>query len=164
MAQTGLRTAYLLSTIIAFLAIVASAGGLLLGDLYRDNALVTVGWVGNDLVTLVVAVSVLVAALILSMRGSLRARLVWLGMLGYTLYNYAFYLFGAAFNRFLPLQGAVYMLALTAASVSAVRAGFPEAAAQIPIWGFLLVGSLVASGLLLGSLQSAQSGEKGEFR
>lgn len=34
----------------------------------------------------------LVVALILSRRGSQRAQLVWLGMLDYMLYNYAFYL------------------------------------------------------------------------
>jgi len=62
---------------------VASAGGLVIGDLYRDNTWATAGWLGNDLVTLVVAVSLLVAALILAMRGSQRAQLVWLAMLGY---------------------------------------------------------------------------------
>jgi len=116
MAQTKLGTAYVLSAIIAILALVASAGGLFLDGPYRDNALVTAGWFGNDLVTLVVAVPVLVAALILSMRGSL------------------------------------------------ARAGFPKAAAQVPIWGFLLVGSLAASGLLLRNVRSAQSGERGESR
>ena len=69
------------------------------------------------------------------------------------------YVLGAVLN----VKGAVYMLALTAASVPAARAGFPEAAAQVPIWGFLLVGSLTACGLLLGNVQSAQSGERGEI-
>ena len=58
------------------------------------------------------------------------------------------YVLGAILN----VKGAVYMLALTAVSVSAAKAGFPEAAAQVPIWGFLLVGSLVASLFLLGNL------------
>jgi hypothetical protein len=80
MLQTKLRPVYILTAIITILAIVASAGGLFIDHLYRDNLLVTSGWYGNDLVTLVVAVPMLVVALILSMRGSQRAQLIWLGM------------------------------------------------------------------------------------
>lgn len=114
MLQTKLRPAYILSAIIAILATVASAGGLFLGDLYRDNTFVTSLWTGNDLVTLVVAVPMLVAALILSMRGSQRAHLVWLAMLDYTLYNYAFYLFAAAFNWFFLIYVALFTLSIFA--------------------------------------------------
>ena len=114
MSRTKSICAYVLSTIIAILTIVASAGGLFLSDLYRDNLLVTAGWFGNDLVTLAVAAPMLIAALILSMRGSQRAQLVWLGMLDYTLYNYAFYLFGAAFNRFFLIYVALFTLSIFA--------------------------------------------------
>jgi len=99
MPGTKPSAAYVLSTIIVILMIVASANGLFINDLYQDNILVASGWYGNDLVTLLVAAPVLVVALILAMRGSQQARLVWLGMLDNTLYNYALYLFGAAFNR-----------------------------------------------------------------
>jgi len=269
MLQTKFRSAYILSAIIAILTIVASAGGLFLDNLYRDNLLVTAGWFGNDLVTLIIAVPMLVAALILSMRGSSRAKLIWLGMLDYTLYNFAFYLFGTAFNSFfliyvtlftlsifalifaltavdvngigqkfrasapvkciagymvfvaaglsvvyvtqslgfittrqLPqivtltghptsvvfaldlslvvpffvlgaiwlwqrrpwgyvlativnVKGAVYMLALCAVTVSAVQAGASEDLSQVALWGFIGVGSLIASVFLLGNLKPA---------
>lgn len=98
--QTKFKLAYVLSAMITILTIAASAGGLFIDDLYRDNTLITAAWRGNDLVTLVVGVPLLVAALIFLRRGSQRAQLIWLGMLRYTLYNYAFYLFGASFNRF----------------------------------------------------------------
>jgi len=114
MLQTKLRPAYILSAIIVILATVASAGGLFLGDLYRDNTFVTSLWKGNDLVTLVVAVPMLVAALILSMRGSQRAQLVWLAMLDYTLYNFAFYVFAAAFNWFFLIYVALFTLSIFA--------------------------------------------------
>ena len=114
MSQTKLRPVYILSSIIAILATLASAGGLFLDDLYRDNPFVTSLWGGNDLVTLVVAVPMLVAALILSMRGSHRAQLVWLAMLNYMLYNYAFYLFGAAFNWFFLIYVALFTLSMFA--------------------------------------------------
>jgi hypothetical protein len=104
----------LLSALIAILAGTASAGGLLIGDLYRDNMWVTSAWHGNDLITLAVAVPVLVAALVLCLRGSARAQLVWLGMLAYMLYGYAFYLFGAAFNRFFLIYAALFGLSIFA--------------------------------------------------
>lgn len=105
-----LRPAYVLSMIIVALTVVAAIGGLLIRDLYRDSLFITAGWFGNDLVTLAVAVPVLIVALALSMRGSQRAQLVWLGMLDYTLYNYAFYLFGAALNRFFLIYVALFTL------------------------------------------------------
>ena len=114
MPEAHVRPAFVLSAIIAILALVASAGGVAISGLYRDNALVTAGWYGNDLVTLVVALPLLVVAIILSARGSARAQLVWLGMVDYTLYNYAFYLFGTAFNRFFLIYEALLALSIFA--------------------------------------------------
>ncbi|MGB8983949.1 MAG: hypothetical protein WCC12_18920 [Anaerolineales bacterium] len=108
------NTAYTLSILIAVLAAIASAGGLFLNGLYRDNLFVVSAWKGNDLITLFVAVPILVAALILSERGSLKARLVWVGVLDYMLYNYAFYLFGAVFNWFFLLYVALLGLSIFA--------------------------------------------------
>ena len=104
----------ILTILITVLAALTSAGGLLFNNLYRDNAFVTTTWLGNDAVTLFLAVPLLIAALIFSARGSLRARLVWLGVLDYMLYNYAFYLFGAAFNAFFLLYAALVVLSIFA--------------------------------------------------
>jgi hypothetical protein len=114
MTYPGLRTAYTLSAIIVLLTLAASAGGLLIPDLYQGNALLKAGWFGNDLVTLLVAVPTLVVSLVLSIRGSARARLVWLGMLDYTLYNFAYYLFGTAFNSFFLLYVTLFNLSMFA--------------------------------------------------
>ena len=108
------KTALYLSTTIAVLATFASAGGLMLEDLYRDNALVRTTWLGNDAVTLFLAVPILVAGMVLARRGSLRAWLIWLGVLDYMLYNYAFYLFGAAFNAFFLIYAALLGLSIFA--------------------------------------------------
>jgi hypothetical protein len=118
----------ILSYVIAALAAVASAGGLLADGLYRDNAFVASTWVGNDAVTLAVAVPLLVAATVLAGRGSLRAHLVWVGMLDYMLYNFAFYLFGAAFNVYFLVYAAllglsVWALALALMSLDVERVG-----------------------------------------
>lgn len=113
MLQTPFKPAYILSVIIAILASVASVGGLFT-DLYRDNPPVISAFRGNDLVTLFVAVPLLVAALILAQHGSPRAQLIWLGSLGYMLYNYIFYLYGAAFNQFFLLYIALFTLSVYA--------------------------------------------------
>jgi hypothetical protein len=92
---------------------------------------VAAGWPGNDLVTLVVAAPLLAGSLVLARRGSDRARLVWPGMLYYTLYNYAFYLFGAAFNPLFLVYVALFALpffalifALAGMDVDALSRGF----------------------------------------
>ena len=159
MTRTGLGPAHGLSAVIAALATAASATGLLVDRLYRDNDFVTATWRGADLVTLVVAVPVLVASLILSMRGSRRGRLVWLGMLNYTLYTYAFYLFGAAFNKlFLVYAGlvALSILALVFALPNLDVGGIGrDFGAETPItW---VSGWMIALALGLGGLWIGQS-------
>lgn len=159
MFRTKPTTAYVLSAIIAVLMVVAAAGGLFIDDLYRDNAFATTAWRGTDLVTLAVAVPLLVAALILSLRGSFRAQLVWLGMLDYTLYNYAYYLFGTAFNRFFLIYVALFTLSMLALifalvniEVKDIRQRFRDRTPVKWIAGYTL---FVAAGI--GGLWIAQS-------
>jgi hypothetical protein len=114
MVQNKLRVDYVLSFIIAVLALIASAGGLVIGDLYRDNEFVKNTWFINDLLTLGVMTPLLIGSLILSVRGSQHAQLVWVAMLSYMLYNYAFYLFGAAFNVFFLIYVSLVSLSLFA--------------------------------------------------
>jgi hypothetical protein len=52
------------------------------------------------------------------------------------------------------VKGTVYMLALAVASVWQARAGFPEALAQLPLWGALSGGFLAASLFLLSNVKS----------
>jgi hypothetical protein len=58
------KTPYTLSILIAVFATIASAGGLLLPGLYRDNMFVTSAWMGNDVITLFLAVPILVMAMV----------------------------------------------------------------------------------------------------
>jgi hypothetical protein len=97
----ALNVAYLLTVVTIVLLIVVSAGGALASSrLYRDNPLITATFRGQDWVTLLVAVPLFTVGLILERRGSLRGRLLWLGMLFYAMYSYLFYAVGAAFNAF----------------------------------------------------------------
>jgi len=121
MWKTEPRAAYVLSVVIIILTVIASAGGLIIDGLYQGNALLVAGWFGNDLVTLLIAVPMLIASLILAVRGSQRAQLVWLGMLAYTLYNFAYYLFGTAFNSFFLIYVTLFDLSIFALIFALVR-------------------------------------------
>jgi hypothetical protein len=114
MLSTKLKLSYNLSVIILILMTAQSVAGLLWSHVYRDNTFVRSAWKGNDLVTLFVAVPVLAAALFFARRGSVRAQLIWMGVLDYALYNYAFYLLGAAFNAFFLLYAVLLGLAIFA--------------------------------------------------
>ena len=89
---------YWLSGGLIILLAAASAAGLFIPGLYHD----TPNWIaqtrGTDLVTLVVAIPALAASLILAARGSPRAQITWLGVLGYIFYMYVVYTFDVAFN------------------------------------------------------------------
>lgn len=140
-----------LAALVAGLMLVAAGAGLLAGGLYRDNVMVSAGWRGNDLVTLTVALPLLLVALIGSVRGSVRGRLVLLGLLLYALYNYTFYLFGAAFNAlFLVYVGLVtaagFGLAFGLAALD-VRTIGARRDARAPVRG-VAVYTLAVAGLL----------------
>jgi hypothetical protein len=115
------RTAIILSMMITIGAVISSLGGLFIKDLYRDNLFVSSVWKANDFVTLIVAVPVLLASINLLKQESKRAKLVWLAMLDYMLYNYAFYLFAAAFNKFFLLYVALFTMSIFALIFSLVN-------------------------------------------
>ena len=103
-----------LSAVVTVLMGVQAVLGLTLADVYRDAEPIRTSWFGNDGVTLAVAVPALAVALALARRGSVRATLVWLGLLGYSAYNDAFYLFGSVLNAFFPLYVALLVLSVAA--------------------------------------------------
>ncbi len=107
--RENLRAAYVFSAIVAVLSTAVSVIGLRFPRLYPGD------WgngtsLGNDFVTLVVAVPVLALGIVYSARGSARARLLWLGALGYMIYNYAFYVFGIPVTRLYVPWIAVFVL------------------------------------------------------
>lgn len=67
---------------------------------------------GQDLITVAFGMPLLFFSLIFSVRGSLRARLMLLGALGYTLYTYATYSFGVMYNELHVLYIALFFLSL----------------------------------------------------
>jgi hypothetical protein len=77
--------------------------GLAWPTAYRDPDWIKATWLGNDWITLLVAAPMMWGSRRAARTGSVRGELVWLGTVGYAVYNYAFYLFGAALNVFLLL-------------------------------------------------------------
>lgn len=152
------RVSFVLSVIVAALATLASGVGLF-ADVYRNNAFTTLAFRGNDLVTLVVAVPILVVAMIAARRGSIRGLLVWMGMLVYMVYNYMFYLYAAAFSAlFLPY------VALVALSMYGLIFSLPRIDAETVAGTFcertpakLIAGYMAFFGALLGFLWIMQS-------
>lgn len=111
---TALTAAYVLSGAIAVAMAAASVAGLLVDGLYREGAWAREAFRGGDVVTLAIATPLLVVSLILSARGSHRAEPVWIGMLAYTLYTYAYATFGAAFNDTFLLHIALFSMSVFA--------------------------------------------------
>ena len=109
-----MKTVRTLSYLLLALSAIASLGGLLLPNLYRDTEFYRLVWQNNDGVTLVLVIPALLVAIRRTDRGSRRAHLIWLGLLVYLFYNYAFYLFGAAFNWFFLLYVAIFALSVYA--------------------------------------------------
>jgi hypothetical protein len=95
-----------------------SALGLVMPTEYRDTDWIKAAWFGNDVITLLVVVPLGIATRWAATFGSTRATLLWIGAVGYAVYNYAFYLFGAALNAFLPL----YVITLGIAIVTLTSA------------------------------------------
>lgn len=104
------KTSIDLSVVVLILSTIAAAGGIFLENLYQDNEFINRIWLGNDIVTLVIAVPVLLVSLILSSKGSEKAGFIWLGSLWYMIYNYLFYSFGASFNSFFLLHIFIFIL------------------------------------------------------
>jgi hypothetical protein len=108
-----MRVPVRLTMVLAGLMAAQAVTGIAAPGEYRDAAWITATWFGNDWLTFAIAVPLLLAGLAGARRGSPRAFLLWAGCVGYAVYNYAFYLLGAALNVFFPL----YVTALVLASV-----------------------------------------------
>ena len=98
-----------LTSSICVLATVAAFGGLFYSGLYRDSAFYRAAWQANDLITLLLIPIVLISNRRM-IGGSGRWHLVWLGLMLYMFYNYAFYLFGAEFNNFFLIYALLFFL------------------------------------------------------
>jgi hypothetical protein len=84
--------------IVLLVALTAVAGIFWPPTYARETLYSKAGGIASDLVDLCLVVPVLLISGIKGYRGSIPARLVWLGTLGYLLYNFVLYAFGTHFN------------------------------------------------------------------
>ncbi len=105
---------FLLSSALSLIAAITSAVGTFNPGIFRDPAMTAGNARGTSLVILAVAVPLLIGSMLLTSLGSVRAGIVWLGSLGYILYNSALFAFAVSFNRLFLLYVAMFGLALWA--------------------------------------------------
>jgi hypothetical protein len=102
-----------LSVLLAVLLLASSVAGLIFGGrgFYDSYPASLSGLVGQDAVTLVVGVPLLIASVWLTGRGSIVALLIWTGTLFYFAYSYYFYVIGA-FNALFVVYIAIVSASL----------------------------------------------------
>ena len=138
---------------LAALMTAQSLTGLLAPAQYRDVEWIKETWFGNDWLTLVVAVPVILLTSGVARRGSARAFLLCVGGIGYAVYNYAFYLLGAALNVFFPLYVASVVLAAALLIVTLGRLDPSSIPLEAPpVASRLLGGSFVMIGVGLAAV------------
>jgi hypothetical protein len=145
------RVAQRMASLLMAAMVVQALLGLLSPDQYRDVDWIKATWYGNDWTTLVGAVPLLWLGMARAHRGSVRERLLVLGVAGYAVYNYAFYLFGAALNVFFPLYAACFLLGtatlaagLSRLDITQIAGSFRRATPVRLVGGYLV---FVAAGL-----------------
>jgi hypothetical protein len=161
------RPAYVLSAALAVVTLLATLPTIALDGVLHGPAAMAGSARGTALVMAVVAVPVLIAGMALARRGSARALLVWLGTLGYLVYNAVMLLFGTPFNSLFLLYVATFSLALWStvavlasidiATVGALRsASRVERGVAIYVWTIVSLNTLIwLKGVVGGLLDSA---------
>ncbi len=152
------KTAFKLSVIILIVSVIVSLGGLL-GHIYNDNQLIKTALIGNDLATLFIAVPLMLYSMRLVLKKSTKGHLIWMGTIGYMVYNYLFYLYGTVFNKFFLLYvvllvASIYALifALLGTDVNSIAEKFGNKVKRRLVGGYM-----VFFGTLLGGIWIAFS-------
>lgn len=112
MIRAGRRVPYALGWATAALMVLAAGTGIAFPSVYRDVAWIRAAWLGDDIVTLGAVVPMLVAGLVLARRGSRLGELLVDAAFAYSVYGYAYYLFGASLNALFPLYVALLVIPL----------------------------------------------------
>jgi hypothetical protein len=107
------------------LMLLQSAAGLVAPRLYRDAEPIRLLWLGNDAVTLLLVCPLLLLSVSGARSGAPRWQALRTGLVGYAVYNYAFYMLGTVLNAFFLLYVAVFVLSIAAliATLASARPG-----------------------------------------
>ncbi len=104
---------YINSIIIALLAVLATLSGLFWKGLYSNDTIsITAQMMGQDMITLIIGIPLLLASLFLIKKGSLRGKLIWMGTIFYFLYTYASMSFAASYNSLFLIYVSLFSISL----------------------------------------------------
>jgi len=102
------------------------------GGLYRyDSVSVAAQGIAQDVVTLILGIPLLITAIVLAARGSLRGKVLLTGTLGYFLYTYTSIAMTAAYNELFLLYVALFSLSLFAVILSILAIDVPTLATHV---------------------------------
>jgi hypothetical protein len=134
------------TALVVGFALPAHLIGLVVPSIYRDPAVVIPQNLGTDLSILVLGLPALLVATVLMRRGSLGARVVWLGTLGFLAYAYGMYCLAVVWNPLFLLYLVLFGLSLfglgfglVETDATQMRLCFAGTAPVKPVAGFLLV-------------------------
>jgi len=104
---------YINSITIAILALIATLSGLFWKGLYKnDTVSIIAQMMGQDLVTLLIGIPLLLLTLYLISKDSFRGHLIWMGTIFYFLYSYASMCFASSFNELFLVYVALFSLSM----------------------------------------------------
>ena len=98
-AGRSARAAYWVSGALAVVSAVAAAGTFFVPGVLRGTAVMNGSARGTAIVMLAVGLPLLIVSMYVASRGSIRARVVWLGAVSYFLYNSVMFIVGTPFNQ-----------------------------------------------------------------
>jgi hypothetical protein len=142
-----------LSIAAALLALIGNVIALTVSSIYAPlKPAFFAQAIAQDVADLVLVSPAWLILAILALRGSLRAYLLWLGVLTFTVYNYVIYTLAVPFGSLFPLWVIIFGLALWAliggvvsADHEAVQSSYKNpAAVKVTAWALMVVGILFA--------------------
>jgi hypothetical protein len=156
--NADVRFVFALTQVIGLLLVLSSVAGLLYGwrGWYDSAAGTLPALLGQDAVTLAIAVPFLLESARRARRGSTRGLLCWMGALFYVAYFYFFYVVGIRFNVLFPVYIALVSMSmygvlalLFALDLRELKARFNTHTPVRVIGGFLIVSASLFAGMWL---------------
>lgn len=104
---------YLNSFVITVLTAITTLSGLFSSTLYQMDTISIISQMqGQDLITLIIVIPVMMGSLYLISKDSLRGRLIWMGTIFYFLYTYVSMSFATSYNQLFLVYVALFSLSL----------------------------------------------------
>jgi hypothetical protein len=110
-----LTAAYWVSGALALVAALAAGASFFVPGVLRGPAVMNGSARGTALVMLVVGLPVLLVSMYLAARGSIRAKVVWLGVVAYLIYNSVMFILGTPLNQLYLFYEAMLALSIWSA-------------------------------------------------